>query len=155
MTDTLVGSAEHWGQGWRAQAEGSSQAAQGPKGRACPPQDPFLYRFLIISPFLPSFYTEAVASKRLRGPQPGSILWPQTFEVETLPSTYRKVKAKGKFKARLCDKPKAEAYPVKRLSLPMSLPLTNTLQKLKGRGVMRLGKSCSVPQCLCLGSGTK
>ncbi|XP_047390859.1 tubulin monoglycylase TTLL3 isoform X4 [Sciurus carolinensis] len=98
---------------------------------------------------------KAVAPKHLRGSQPGSALWPQTLEVGTLPSTHRKVKVKGKFKARLCDKPKAETYPVKRLSLPISLPLTDTCQKLGSMGVTRLGKTCSVPHCLCPGSSTK
>ncbi|XP_048643048.1 tubulin monoglycylase TTLL3 isoform X4 [Marmota marmota marmota] len=100
---------------------------------------------------------KAVAPKRLRGPQPARVLWPQTFEVGTLPSTHRKVKGKGKLKARLCDKPKAEAYPVKRLGHPISLPLTDTFQKLRGTEVMRLGKSCSVlvGHCLCPGSSTK
>ncbi|XP_046281587.1 tubulin monoglycylase TTLL3 isoform X3 [Marmota monax] len=100
---------------------------------------------------------KAVAPKRLRGPQPARVLWPQTFEVGTLPSTHRKVKGKGKLKARLCDKPKAEAYPMKRLGHPISLPLTDTFQKLRGTEVMRLGKSCSVlvGHCLCPGSSTK
>lgn len=39
MTRTLVGNAECWGQGWRAQAEGSSQAGWSPKGRAYFPQN--------------------------------------------------------------------------------------------------------------------
>nr|XP_060487664.1 tubulin monoglycylase TTLL3 isoform X4 [Panthera onca] len=46
--------------------------------------------------------------KHLHGPCPGSSLWPLPFEVGNLPSTHRKIKAKGKFKARLCDRPKAE-----------------------------------------------
>lgn len=37
MTCSLVGNAECWGQGLRAQAEGSSQAGWNPKGRACFP----------------------------------------------------------------------------------------------------------------------
>ena len=79
-----------------------------------------------ISPLLPSFHTEAVTPICLRGPPPGSPLWPLPSEVGTLPSTHRKVKGKGKLKA----KPKAEAYPVKRLSLPEPPPFTDTFQRL-------------------------
>lgn len=46
------------------------------------------------------------------------------FDAAALPSAPRKVKAKGKFKARPCDKPKpkAETHGLKRLSLPQSPP---------------------------------
>ncbi|XP_059246253.1 tubulin monoglycylase TTLL3 isoform X11 [Mustela nigripes] len=72
--------------------------------------------------------------KRLRGPHPGSTLWPLPFEVGNLPSTYRKIKAKGKFKTRLCDKPKAEACFMKTLSLPGPLPFIKAYQELGGMG---------------------
>ncbi|XP_073900461.1 tubulin monoglycylase TTLL3 isoform X3 [Castor canadensis] len=52
--------------------------------------------------------------KHLQGPHLGSALWSPPFEVGTLPSIHRKVKAKGRF----CSKPKVEACPVKRLRLP-------------------------------------
>nr|XP_023475773.1 tubulin monoglycylase TTLL3 isoform X4 [Equus caballus] len=48
---------------------------------------------------------------------PGNALCSLPFEVGNLPSTQRKIKAKGKFKARL-DKPKAEACLMKTVSLP-------------------------------------
>ncbi|ELW63498.1 Tubulin monoglycylase TTLL3 [Tupaia chinensis] len=69
---------------------------------------------------------KAVTPICLRGPPPGSPLWPLPSEVGTLPSTHRKGKGKGKLKA----KPKAEAYPVKRLSLPEPPPFTDTFQRL-------------------------
>lgn len=60
------------------------------------------------------------------------------FGVGPLPSTHRKVKAKGKFKARLCDKPRAEAYPEKRLSLPKPLTLILTCRTRRIMGARRL-----------------
>ncbi|XP_040484426.1 tubulin monoglycylase TTLL3 isoform X11 [Ursus maritimus] len=77
---------------------------------------------------------KAVAPQRLRGPHPGSALWPLPCEVGNLPSTHRKIKAKGKFKARLCDKPKAEACLMKTLSLPGPLPFISAYQGLGGMG---------------------
>ncbi|XP_044108978.1 tubulin monoglycylase TTLL3 isoform X7 [Neovison vison] len=82
-------------------------------------------------------YKQAVASQRLRGPHPGSTLWPLPFEVGNLPSTHRKIKAKGKFKTRLCDKPKAEACLMKTLSLPGPLPFIKAYQELGGMGDVR------------------
>ncbi|XP_062969670.1 tubulin monoglycylase TTLL3 isoform X2 [Cynocephalus volans] len=76
--------------------------------------------------------------KHLQGPHPGSALSPLPFEVGTLPSTHRKVKTKGKFKARLCNKPKA--CPEKRLSLLEPLPLIDIFQRPGGMGNRRLGK---------------
>ncbi|XP_037378342.1 tubulin monoglycylase TTLL3 isoform X4 [Talpa occidentalis] len=58
--------------------------------------------------------TQAAAAQRPRSFHPGSTWGPPCFEVGNLP---RKVKAKGKFKARVCDKPKAEARLMKTLSL--------------------------------------
>ncbi|XP_039087268.1 tubulin monoglycylase TTLL3 isoform X3 [Hyaena hyaena] len=78
--------------------------------------------------------------KCIRGPCPGSALWPLPFEVGNLPSTHRKIKAKGKFKARLCDKPKAEACLLKTLSLPGPLPFISAYQGLGGMRDMRLQK---------------
>ncbi|KAI5768860.1 TTLL3 [Gulo gulo luscus] len=80
---------------------------------------------------------KAVASQRLRGPHPGNALWPLPFEVGNLPSTHRKIKAKGKFKTRLCDKPKAEACLMKTLSLPGPLPFIKAYQELGGMGDVR------------------
>ncbi|XP_077714025.1 tubulin monoglycylase TTLL3 isoform X3 [Canis aureus] len=79
--------------------------------------------------------------KHLRGPHPESALWPLPFEVGTLPNTHRKIKAKGKFKARLYDKPKVEACLMKTLSLPGPLPFINAYQELGGMGDVRLEKS--------------
>ncbi|XP_038282925.1 tubulin monoglycylase TTLL3 isoform X3 [Canis lupus familiaris] len=79
--------------------------------------------------------------KHLRGPHPESALWPLPFEVGTPPNTHRKIKAKGKFKARLYDKPKAEACLMKTLSLPGPLPFINAYQELGGMGDVRLEKS--------------
>ncbi|KAM8925322.1 tubulin monoglycylase TTLL3 isoform 4-T4 [Lycaon pictus] len=84
---------------------------------------------------------KAVIPQRLRGPHPESALWPLPFEVGTLPNTHRKIKAKGKFKARLYDKPKAEACLMKTLSLPGPLPFINAYQELGGMGDVRLEKS--------------
>lgn len=64
-------------------------------------------------------------------------MWPLPFEVGNLPSTYRKIKAKGKFKTRLCDKPKAEACLMKTLSLPGPLPFIKAYQELGGMGDVR------------------
>ncbi|KAM7063641.1 tubulin monoglycylase TTLL3 isoform 4-T4 [Molossus nigricans] len=83
---------------------------------------------------------KAVALKRLRGSYPGDALWPLPFEVGNLPSTHRNIKAKGEFKARLCDRPKADACPVKMLSLQGPLPLINAHQQLGGMGDARLEK---------------
>ncbi|XP_072641326.1 tubulin monoglycylase TTLL3 isoform X8 [Canis lupus baileyi] len=84
---------------------------------------------------------KAVIPQHLRGPHPESALWPLPFEVGTLPNTHRKIKAKGKFKARLYDKPKAEACLMKTLSLPGPLPFINAYQELGGMGDVRLEKS--------------
>ncbi|XP_036075098.1 tubulin monoglycylase TTLL3 isoform X5 [Rousettus aegyptiacus] len=87
--------------------------------------------------------------KRLCGSYPGNALWPLPFEVGNLPSTHRKIKAKGKFKARLCDSPKAEVCLMKMLSLPGPLPLINAHQQLGSMGDMRLEKplfQASLPQ---------
>lgn len=94
---------------------------------------------LIVFP--PLLYTEAASPLRLGGSHFGNALWSLPLEVGPLPSTHRKVKAKGKFKARLCDKPRTEAYPEKRLSLPKSLPLILTSQSLGIMGAMRLDKA--------------
>ncbi|XP_050004343.1 tubulin monoglycylase TTLL3 isoform X2 [Alexandromys fortis] len=83
---------------------------------------------------------KAAIPLHLRGPHFGSALWPLPFEAGPLPSTHRKVKAKGKFKARLCDKPRAEAYPEKRLSFPKPLTLILTSQTLWTRGAIRIEK---------------
>ncbi|CAO2606143.1 Tubulin monoglycylase TTLL3 [Lemmus lemmus] len=48
---------------------------------------------------------KAAIPLHLRGSHFGSASWPLPFEAGPLPSTHRKVKAKGKCKARLCDKP--------------------------------------------------
>ncbi|XP_048954564.1 tubulin monoglycylase TTLL3 isoform X4 [Canis lupus dingo] len=84
---------------------------------------------------------KAVIPQHLRGPHPESALWPLPFEVGTPPNTHRKIKAKGKFKARLYDKPKAEACLMKTLSLPGPLPFINAYQELGGMGDVRLEKS--------------
>ncbi|XP_077714031.1 tubulin monoglycylase TTLL3 isoform X7 [Canis aureus] len=84
---------------------------------------------------------KAVIPQHLRGPHPESALWPLPFEVGTLPNTHRKIKAKGKFKARLYDKPKVEACLMKTLSLPGPLPFINAYQELGGMGDVRLEKS--------------
>lgn len=76
-------------------------------------------------------------------------MWPLPFEVGNLPSTHRKIKAKGKFKARLCDSPKAEVCLMKMPSLPGPLPLINAHQQLGGMGDVRLEKplfQASLPQ---------
>ncbi|XP_053454706.1 tubulin monoglycylase TTLL3 isoform X4 [Nycticebus coucang] len=88
---------------------------------------------------------KAVAPPCLRGPQLGSAWWPLSLEVGTLPSTHRMVKAKGKFKARLCDNPKAEAYPMKKLSFLEPLPLTDTFQKPGCRGYVAKEAPASIP----------
>nr|XP_042129749.1 tubulin monoglycylase TTLL3 isoform X7 [Peromyscus maniculatus bairdii] len=81
---------------------------------------------------------QAAIPRHLGGPHFGSALWPMPFGVGPLPSTHRKVKAKGKFKARLCDKPRAEAYPEKRLSLPKPLTLILTCRTRRIMGARRL-----------------
>uniref|UniRef100_H0Y160 Tubulin tyrosine ligase like 3 n=1 Tax=Otolemur garnettii TaxID=30611 RepID=H0Y160_OTOGA len=88
---------------------------------------------------------KAVAPPCLRGPQLGSAWWPLSLEVGTLPSTHRMVKAKGKFKARLCDNPKAEAYPMKKLSFLQPLPLTDTFQKPGCRSYVAKEAPASIP----------
>ncbi|XP_066899573.1 tubulin monoglycylase TTLL3 isoform X2 [Kogia breviceps] len=79
--------------------------------------------------------------KRFHGPPLGSNLWSQPFEVGNLPSTHGKMKAKGKFKARLCDKPKAETCLMTTLSLPGPLPLISAHQGLGGMRDVWLQKS--------------
>ncbi|XP_059114338.1 tubulin monoglycylase TTLL3 isoform X2 [Peromyscus eremicus] len=81
---------------------------------------------------------QAAIPRHLGGSHFGSALWPMPFGVGPLPSTHRKVKAKGKFKARLCDKPRAEAYPEKRLSLPKPLTLILTCRRRRIMGTRRL-----------------
>ncbi|XP_054564075.1 tubulin monoglycylase TTLL3 isoform X1 [Eptesicus fuscus] len=83
---------------------------------------------------------KAVAPKRIHGPRPGGALRPLPFEVGNLPSTHRSVKAKGDFKARLCDRPKTEAYPMKVLNLPGPLPLIDAHQRVGGMGDVKLKK---------------
>lgn len=110
---------------------------------------PFLDRFLIISTPFPSFHIEAVAPQCLCGSHPGSALWPLPFEVGNLPSSHWKIKAKGKFKARLRDGPKVEACLMKTLYLPGPLLLIDAHQGLGGMGDMRLEKPlfrASLPQ---------
>lgn len=112
-----------------------------PRGGLVSLRIPFLDKFLIISPLLPSFCTKAaVVPKHLCGPHPGSALWPLPSEVRNLPSTHRKIKAKSEFKARFCDRLKAEACLMKTLSLPGSLPLINAHQGLGGMRDVRLEK---------------
>ncbi|XP_075854544.1 tubulin monoglycylase TTLL3 isoform X1 [Microcebus murinus] len=79
---------------------------------------------LRLAPSIQKQRKAAVAPLCLRGSHPGSAWFPLSFEVGTLPSTHRKVKA------RLCDKPKAEACPMKRLSFPEPLASADTFQKL-------------------------
>ncbi|XP_036037217.1 tubulin monoglycylase TTLL3 isoform X3 [Onychomys torridus] len=83
---------------------------------------------------------QAAIPLHLGGPHFGSALWPMPFGVGPLPSTHRKVKAKGKFKARLCDKPRAEAYPKKRLSLPKPLTFILTCRTWRAMEARRLEK---------------
>lgn len=99
-----------------------------------------LDKFLIISSSSPLFCTEAVAPKRIHGPHPGSALRPLPFEVGNLPSTHRSNKAKGDFKAKLCARPKMEAYPMKVVNLPGPLPLIDAHQGFKGMGDVKLEK---------------
>ncbi|KAM5231706.1 tubulin monoglycylase TTLL3 isoform 3-T3 [Hipposideros larvatus] len=87
--------------------------------------------------------------KCLCGSHPGSALWPLPFEVGNLPSSHWKIKAKGKFKARLRDGPKVEACLMKTLYLPGPLLLIDAHQGLGGMGDMRLEKPlfrASLPQ---------
>ncbi|XP_060036733.1 tubulin monoglycylase TTLL3 isoform X2 [Erinaceus europaeus] len=73
----------------------------------------------------------------LRSPHPGSALYPRPFDVRSPPSgPPRKTKARGKTKARLCDKPKVEC-PVKVLK---PLILVGTHQGLGDLGDLRLQK---------------
>lgn len=88
----------------------------------------------------PLLYAEAAIPQHLRGPHFGSASWPLPFEAGLLPSTHRKVKGKGKFKARLGSTPRAEAYPKKRLSLPNPFTLTLASQNLRLIGAARLEK---------------
>ncbi|KAM5231708.1 tubulin monoglycylase TTLL3 isoform 5-T5 [Hipposideros larvatus] len=92
---------------------------------------------------------KAVAPQCLCGSHPGSALWPLPFEVGNLPSSHWKIKAKGKFKARLRDGPKVEACLMKTLYLPGPLLLIDAHQGLGGMGDMRLEKPlfrASLPQ---------
>ncbi|XP_057410218.1 tubulin monoglycylase TTLL3 isoform X4 [Balaenoptera acutorostrata] len=84
---------------------------------------------------------KALAPQRLHGPPLGSNLWSQPFEVGNLPSAHRKIKAKGKFKARLCDKPKAATCLMTTLSLPGPLPHISAHQGLGGMRDVWLQKS--------------
>ncbi|XP_059967510.1 tubulin monoglycylase TTLL3 isoform X7 [Mesoplodon densirostris] len=84
---------------------------------------------------------KALAPQRFHGAPLGSNLWSQPFEVGNLPSTHRKIKAKGNFKARLCDKPKAETCLMTTLSLPRPLPLISAHQGLGGMRDVWLQKS--------------
>lgn len=75
---------------------------------------------------------------------------PLPFEVGKLPSTHRSNKAKGDFKARICDRPKTEAYPMKVLNLPGPLPLISAHQGLWGMGDVKLEKPLlQASQSLC------
>lgn len=65
---------------------------------------------------------------------------PQPFEVGNLSSTHRSIKAKGDFKATLCDRSKTEAYPMKVLNLPGTLPLISAHQRVGGMGDVKLKK---------------
>ncbi|XP_076972721.1 tubulin monoglycylase TTLL3 isoform X3 [Tamandua tetradactyla] len=79
-------------------------------------------------------------SKSLRSAHPGNALWSLPFEVGTLPSNHRKVKAKGKFKAKLCDKHKAEACFMEGQSPQEPLSLNDASPRLGGLGDVRLEK---------------
>lgn len=140
MPHTLAGSAEQWDRGRRAQTEGSAKTMQRPREGLVFSRNLFQDRGLIISLSLPP-YTEAAIPLHLRGPHFGSALCPLPFEVGPLPSTHRKVTAKGNFKARLCDKPRAEAYPEKRLSLPNPLTFILASRTLRTLGARRLEKN--------------
>ncbi|XP_066207465.1 LOW QUALITY PROTEIN: tubulin monoglycylase TTLL3 [Saccopteryx leptura] len=83
---------------------------------------------------------KAVAPKRLRGLHSGGALRSLPFEFGNLSSTCRKIKAKGEFKVRLCDRLKAEACFVKMLSVPGPLPLISAHQGLGDIGDVRLEK---------------
>ncbi|XP_031238750.1 tubulin monoglycylase TTLL3 isoform X4 [Mastomys coucha] len=85
----------------------------------------------------PLLYAEATIPLHLRGPHFGSASRPLPFEAELLPSTHRKVKAKGKFKA---NTPRAEACPTKRLSLPSPFSLILATRRLRPIGARRLEK---------------
>lgn len=98
-----------------------------------------LLQGLIIS-LPPLLYTEAAIPLHLRGPHFGCASYPLPFEVGPLPRTHRKVKAKGKFKAKLFDKPRVEAYPNKWLSLSNPLTFILKSQRLRTKGAMRLEK---------------
>ncbi|XP_073087094.1 tubulin monoglycylase TTLL3 isoform X3 [Manis javanica] len=78
--------------------------------------------------------------KHLRGPYPESALCHLPLEVGTPPGTHRKIKAKGKFKARVCAKPKAETCLMKTLSLPGPLAFTDAYRGLGGIGDVRQEK---------------
>lgn len=67
-------------------------------------------------------------------------MWSLPFEVGNLPSTQSKIKAKGKFKARLCDRPKVETCLMKTLSLPGPPPLISAYPGFGGMGNARLEK---------------
>ncbi|XP_060239905.1 tubulin monoglycylase TTLL3 isoform X4 [Meriones unguiculatus] len=83
---------------------------------------------------------KAAIPLHLRGPHFGCASYPLPFEVGPLPRTHRKVKAKGKFKAKLFDKPRVEAYPNKWLSLSNPLTFILKSQRLRTKGAMRLEK---------------
>ncbi|XP_073087101.1 tubulin monoglycylase TTLL3 isoform X10 [Manis javanica] len=83
---------------------------------------------------------KAIASQHLRGPYPESALCHLPLEVGTPPGTHRKIKAKGKFKARVCAKPKAETCLMKTLSLPGPLAFTDAYRGLGGIGDVRQEK---------------
>ncbi|XP_057362861.1 tubulin monoglycylase TTLL3 isoform X8 [Manis pentadactyla] len=83
---------------------------------------------------------KAIASQHLLGPYPESALWRLPLEVGTPSGTHRKIKAKGKFKARVCTKPKAETCLMKTLSLPGPLAFTDAYRGLGGIGNVRLEK---------------
>ncbi|XP_042092493.1 tubulin monoglycylase TTLL3 isoform X2 [Ovis aries] len=76
-------------------------------------------------------YKQALAPQHRHGPHFGSNVWSQPFEDGNLPSICRKSKTKGKCKARLCDRPKAETHLMTTLSLPGPLTLI-TDQGLEG-----------------------
>jgi hypothetical protein len=110
------------------------------QGRAYLPQNPVPRQRPDHLSLPPLLYAEAAIPQHLRGPHFGSASWPLPFEAGLLPSTHRKVKGKGKFKARLGSTPRAEAYPKKRLSLPNPFTLTLASQNLRLIGAARLEK---------------
>ncbi|KAG8516893.1 Tubulin monoglycylase TTLL3, partial [Galemys pyrenaicus] len=99
------------------------------------PRSPLLASPPDLSSLLPSSHAEAVALQPLHASRPGSTLWPPHVEVGNLP---RKVKAKDKLKARLCDRPRAEAHPGKTLSFLQPRPLLD-VPRAAGGGARRAG----------------